>query len=865
MALHQLQPSFSGGEISPSLQGRIDAPAYQSWLHTAQNFYVHPQGGASNRPGTHFVAAAKYTGKACRVIPFVFSEQERYVLEMGHLYIRFYTPGGQVLDDNQTCYEIAAPYSESELAAVQYAQYNQTLFLTHPSHAPRRLIRVAAGRFILEELPIKRGPFQPGNTDEGKQLRVVQYQETEETEGVCASVSFVPTVDPSYFVWGYFNGERFFYAHDYGLDIAFLVSEFNRVYGSSGFTAYNLGGVVKIESPQATGGNCNGISLVLEYRNSFSAPAVYSVTQTLSGGSNAGEIEVEGGDQFLLESDFDLFEPGHVGGRFSVTHLVENPYQSGSISYDGTSATLKTGSDFQLRLSGSWTGQIVLEKSTDLGISWSTYQTFSRADGDAAIYQTAELEDTGEMYALRLRGLNISGQASYELSAQPFVQEGILLVTDFISARKVQVEPEQSFGSPAWTNKWAEGAFSAKNGYPGCVFFYQDRLGLAGTLASPQTLWFSKIGEYTDFGHSRGRIAADDSLSISLSGKQLNTIRAVAVAGKLLVFTAGSEWCISCNGSFELNNLEINQQGQRGASSVAPVVVGNRVLFVQARAGTLRDFYYDYSAASYIGNDLTLCAKHLFFNQEIRELCFQQEPDQLVWCVLSNGQLAALTYLAEQDMCAWTHHVTQGYFRSICAIPHSGYDEIWLAVERENGWNIERMSRRLASKEPQDQLFLDAAVSFKSDEGFTSVSGLDHLEGMEVSILADGNPMPVQTVSQGTITLPRAMNQVHVGLGYVARLQTLPIGLSQSGIKPRRIVSIVLQVMDSLAGAAGTLDADAEEIIWRRTEVFNSPIALQTGYVPLTLSGVHARNTSVVVEQTYPLPFTLLSISERIA
>ena len=860
MAFSHLQPSFSGGEISPSLQARTDSPAYNTWLHTARNFYVHPQGGASNRPGTLFVAKGKFADKACRVIPFVCSEREAYVLELGEHYIRFYTPAGRVVNDQGNVYELTTVFSAAELASVQYAQYQQMIIFTHPGHAPQRLTRIAPGRFSLETLPVCFGPFQPLNTDSGKKLRVRQFQQTVTTEGVAASVSFLPTVDANYFVWGYFNGEHFFYAHDYGLDLNFLVSEFNRVYGGAGFTAYNLGGVLKIDSPQATGGDCNGMTLTLEYRNSFTAPAVFTISQSLGGGSNAGEIPVEGGDQFLLESDFDLFQPGHVGALFSVTHTVENPCQQGTLGYDGVSKVLQTGSDFQLILSGSWTGQIVLEKSTDLGITWETYRTFSRQDGEDPILIQDVLEDTGGLYYIRLRGLNITAEAGYELSAQSFVQEGIVRVTGYVNARQAEVSVEQPFGSADWTSKWAAGSFCDKNGFPACVFFYQDRLGFGGTLAEPQTLWFSKTGNYTHFGHAR-HAATDDSLSLHLSGKQLNTIRSVVVAGRLLVFTAGSEWSIACNGIFALENLEITQQGERGAGAVSPVMVGNHVLFVQARAGTLRDFYYDYSSASFTGEDLTLCAKHLFFNQEIKDLCYQQEPDHLIWCVLSNGQLASLTYLAEQEVCAWTHHDTQGAFRSVCTIPNNGFDEVWMSVERENGWNIEKMSRRLASKDPAAQIFVDAAVYVKSEEGMSVLSGLEHLEGQTVTVLAEGNIYPEQAVTQGQISLSRPMKEIVVGLGYTSEIKTLPLSSEYIlGNKLRRFVSACVRLLDSRGGEIGVLPEETEPIPFPACAAYNGSVPLQSGYFPVLLRSNHELGAGIWIRQQAPFPFTLISL-----
>ena len=140
------------------------------------------------------------------------------------------------------------------------------------------------------------------------------------------------------------------------------------------------------------------------------------------------------------------------------------------------------------------------------------------------------------------------------------------------------------------------------------------------------------------------------------------------------MFTAGSEWSLGCSGALTPYNIEIHQEGERGASGVPPIVVGNRTLYVQSRGSVLRDFFYQYSSASYTGRDLTLRARHLFFNKEIREMAYQQEPDNLIWCVMSDGGLLSLTYLAEEDLFAWTRHETQGQFLSVCSIPSRGYD-----------------------------------------------------------------------------------------------------------------------------------------------------------------------------------------------
>ena len=507
--------------------------------------------------------------------------------------------------------------------------------------------------------------------------------------------------------------------------------------------------------------------------------------------------------------------------------------------------------------------------SADLGETWETVKVFSRETGDDNLNTFGQLEDNAQMYYIRLTAKQISGEAGFELQAEPFRQEGILVVSDFISARQVVAQLERGFGSDEWTSEWAEGSFSPAAGDPACVFFYQDRLGLAGTQAEAQTVWFSKTGEYANFGHARSSVEDSDSISVNLSGKKLNSIHSVAVSNKLLVFTAGSEWTISCSGALTPTNIQIQQQSERGASRTAPVMVGNKALYVQARGGVLRDFFYDYNTASYTGNDLTLYAKHLFFNREIREVCYQQEPDNLIWCVLDDGTLAVLTYLAEQNICAWTHHDTQGRYVSICTIPNRGYDEIWFAVERDGKYFIERQVQRLSSKEPQDQLFLDAAVSLKSETAFSELTGLEHLEGREVGVLADGSPLDGLVVKDGKIVLPRPMNCVHAGLTYEAELETLPAAFERADgtaqDRKRRLVSVTVKMLDSRGGKVGTDAQRMDEIIQRSTENFNTPIALKTEDYVLALSGTHSLVPSIVFKQTEPLPVTLLAFISRIA
>lgn len=85
-----IQTSFSAGEISPLLYGRVDADRYRQALKKCLNYMPTVQGGLPRRSGSYYVAPVKTESKSTRLIPFEFSVTQAYMLEFGDQYIRFF-------------------------------------------------------------------------------------------------------------------------------------------------------------------------------------------------------------------------------------------------------------------------------------------------------------------------------------------------------------------------------------------------------------------------------------------------------------------------------------------------------------------------------------------------------------------------------------------------------------------------------------------------------------------------------------------------------------------------------------------------------------------------------------------------------
>ena len=163
--------SFNAGELSPTLDGRVDLSKYSSGCKRLENFIPMVQGPARRRSGTRFVSEVKTSTDRTWLVRFEFSETQAYILEFGNLYIRFYTNHGQVISGG-SAYEIASPYTSADLAnangtlKIRFVQSGDVVYIVHPSYAPRKLSRFAATNWTLTTVDFVGGPFQDIDPDE---------------------------------------------------------------------------------------------------------------------------------------------------------------------------------------------------------------------------------------------------------------------------------------------------------------------------------------------------------------------------------------------------------------------------------------------------------------------------------------------------------------------------------------------------------------------------------------------------------------------------------------------------------------------------------------------------------------------------
>ena len=143
--------AFVGGEVAPSMRGRVEDIGYANGLARCRNFLVRPQGMVENRAGLRFVAEVKDSAKRVRLIPFTFSGEQTMVIELGDKYARFHTGAATIFEGNAP-YEIATPYAEEHLMDIHHVQSADVLTLVHPHYPPQELRRLGATNWKLEAI-----------------------------------------------------------------------------------------------------------------------------------------------------------------------------------------------------------------------------------------------------------------------------------------------------------------------------------------------------------------------------------------------------------------------------------------------------------------------------------------------------------------------------------------------------------------------------------------------------------------------------------------------------------------------------------------------------------------------------------------
>lgn len=567
----------------------------------------------------------------------------------------------------------------------------------------------------------------------------------------------------------------------------------------------------------------------------------------------------------------DTFNAVMVGDWMNIQQRITGKTISATAaSTTVTTAPIMVGDTWKVITHGTWTGSAVIEISTDNGATWLQERKYT-SNND---YNPTESGQVEEYSLMRLVITTSSGSCTADLSAYPYTHNGHIKITGVTNARTATAEVIKALGSISATADWKWGAWSKANGYPYCTTFFQDRLVFGGSDKNPQRVWMSRSGDYENFGVEKesGSVTDDSSISADLLSLRSYKINHIDAGNDLIILTEGNEWTISGSETVTPSSITPRNQQNYGSSDCLPIRVGNRVIYVQRRGSIVRDMGYAYDTDSYGGADLTLLAKHLIKGKEILYSAFAQEPDSTIYFVRDDGVLLCLTYIMEQKVYAWSHIVTDGIIEAVMTGQQGNNDTVYVIVQRTINGTIKRYIEKFDidrdSSAQQDYIMMDSAKIYNETTPINEIAGLQHLEGKEVWVMADGYLHGKMTVTGGVIYLPAGTkaSKITVGLPYTMMLEqpNFDTTLKDSGTvqgREKTVNNVILRLTNSYGGTIGPDPSVMNDIIYESGRMELGEDVLYTGDIKVTMAaGGFNKEGRVYIKHDTPYPFNLSAI-----
>lgn len=891
-----IQKAFSTGEVTPSLYARTDQDKYSTALRTLRNAYTMRHGGIENRGGTKWIGEVKDSSAAVRLIPFVYSQDQSYVLELSNLVMRIIKNDSYIVRTSQAITAItnANPGVLTYGGADTYTAGDQVYI----SDVVGNIANNINGRTLrVGTVNAGANTFQLLNLD-GTNFNTTSLG-SYTSGGTVAEIYTVTTV------WTQAELAELKYAQSANALVITHNNHYPRTISTDGSDNFSIASTITdniLNLHQSAAVTNIGVAGAVTYtymitsvdpNTGYETPITYPV----SVGSGIGEaVQTTTGNATLSATNFNRiqWEVTNVAGLYGNQDTLEfNVYRQrdGKYYYIGTTNYHFTS------------GPAELSRFDDIGYT-------------------------------------LTG------TSPPIYNNPIYIGTD---------------GTDSWL---------ALDFGPAAVTFFQQRLCFANLEDSTETVMASSAGDYGNFNNHQP-IQDSDNIQFDLVGSRVNTVNHMVDLGPLALFTQSGEILVNSNGgTFTPSNIDVRPVSYNGsAKNVAPVIVGNSAVYIQARGSVVRDLNYQFSSGTYTGGELSIYASHLVDDYEMVDMAYQQIPHSHVWLVRDDGVLLGLTYIKEQQMIAWHHHdFENGTVENVCVIPSSseGEDYVYMVIKRTINSKVVRYverftSRRILLSEQKDLKIMDCnytvdgrntgvrtmtlsgsgwtyndtltltassayfastdvgkeihltntdgtlirfsinaytsttVVTGKPDKtvpaglqavattdwaiAISQVTGLWHLEGQTVSVYGDGfviaSPNNDQydtiTVASGIINLGQCYSVICIGLPITADVQTLNIDQGQGGsiIDRNKLIQKVSMYVEETRGLfAGTREPSASdpldgltELKIRESESMDSPVDLTSDPVEIITESTWNNNGRVFIRQVDPLPMTILSIA----
>ncbi|EOC1317149.1 hypothetical protein ACI09J_001771 [Cronobacter turicensis] len=815
-AFSWIQPSFAGGEIGPSLYGRVDMAKYQVALRRCSNFIVRQYGGVENRPGTQFIAPAKFANKKCRLIPFQFSTVQTYALEFGDKYMRVFKDGGQVLNSSGQIYEMPTPYAAADLFNLKFTQSADVMTLVHPSYPPKELRRYGHDNWQLVDIETTNGPFEDINVDES----VTVY--------ASASTGNITLVSTGA-IFGSEQVGKLFYLEQPAVDSVPVwetskstnIDDVRRA--DSNYYRANTAGKTGTLRPSHTEGMSwdgwgDDTGIQWEYLHS---------------GFGIAKINSVSGDGKSASATVISYIPSQVVGSANASYKWSRYAWNSVNGYPGTAAY------YQQRLffaaSRAYPQTVWGSRSAD-------YHDFGKS---------VPTQDDDRIVT------NYVGRQVNEI--RHLIDIGSLVVLTSGGEFVIKGDQNNTLTPSAFTFS-SQGANGSSNVPPIAVaniaLFLQEK----GSVVRDLAYSFDVDGyQGTDLTVLANHLFQNHQIvDWSFTTVPYSAVWAIRDDGLLLVLTYLRDqqvfaWAPQPNEGFYESTCSISEGVEDAVYFVVRRVInGQEVRYIE-RLSTrsfekTEDAFFVDCGLSYDGRNAD-SSRALTISGGNGEWDYRT-----AYTVTANAALfgtgdtggAQIHFPYEQTADDGT--VTHMELR--CDI-----------IEFISATQVKVRAARNVPPVLQNSATTHWNLARKT------FSGLEHLEGQTVNILSDANVEPQKTVTGGSVTLEFAGAVVHIGLPITAELETLDININgqETLLDKKNLIPTANVLVNASRGIwAATPGGKFYEYPQREFEFYDDPVEDATGIAELKLDDTWGKRGRVIIRQQDPLPLSVLAIIPRL-
>ena len=750
-----LHTNFTSGEWSAKSRGRFDLAKYQNGAKRVENFLINQLGGGMYRPGTRFIAETKDSDKVSRLIPFQYSADQDYVIETGDEYFRLFSNDANAISISQgfdsytklLCHFDGTDESvniideignsmipsgtaqldddvDPEFGTASLLLDGDSDYVTGPASTDWNF---GTGNFTIDfwvrftdktnDQCLVSGGYGADGQNTWVFRKTAAHKLTFTCNASAASVASFALTD----AWAVADDTWYHIAlvRNGASCLMFINGTSTPVTQTTAFGNLTLShpGVVRIGARAGEAaadlfldGHIDELRIskgVARWTANFTAPTTPYAPTTST------EISTS----YAEEDLFDL----HYAQNNDVLYIVHPDYPPAKLSR--TSATNFTIADVDF-VRGPFLDTnitaITLTPSADSGAGITVTASAALFDYDGDLDDDAQSQ-VGSLW--RIEG---------------GVVKIVTVTSTTVATADVQAEPDGTAGdlaSGADRTDWAEGAFSAYRGYPSTISFHEQRLAYANTSHEPQKFWMSVIGAYDNF--DVGTTADDDACTFEVASEQRSAILWLLSGSKALQLgTVGgtvSARTGDANPITATNPPLLSRDTNYGVSNLMPKRISSFIYYIQRDYNKLREISYSFDRDAHIANDMTLFAEHILTDGDgVVDLDHQQSPNDRIYCVRDDGQMAVLTRNPEQDVMGWSRFIAgtdstgDGVFESVCVIPKaSDNDQVWVIVNRTIDGTTKRFIEFFMPEqfdEDWDAVRVDSSLTLDSPKTITGAT-----------------------------------------------------------------------------------------------------------------------------------------------